>query len=255
MTIGERLLLRFCRPVNAPDYEGGTARVEADPSCALDFVERTVPGFANLVAGKTVCDYGCGYGYQALAMATRGAAEVAAFDLPRPELIRRWRQIETMQYPIHFSSDRPTRAIYDLILSCSAFEHYRDPETELRRMIELCRPGGRVVVTFAEPWFSPRGSHMDGMTRLPWVNLLFSERTMLRVRARYRPDAAASLEETEDGLNRMTVARFERIVRRSGQKIEFLKLYAVRRMPLVTRIPVLRELLTSAAACVLTVGK
>jgi SAM-dependent methyltransferase len=188
-------------------------------------------------------------------MARRGAAEVAAFDLMRPELIRHWSQLEDAGYPVKFSLHPPRPSTCDLVLSCSAFEHYRDPGAELFRMVDLCKPGGRVVITFAEPWFSPHGSHMDGITRLPWVNLLFSERTMMRVRARYRVDAAATLEETEDGLNRMTVARFERLMRQSGQQIEFLKLYAVRGLPLVTRLPVLRELLTSAAACVLRVNK
>jgi hypothetical protein len=53
-------------------------------------------------------------------------------------------------------------------------------------------------------------------------------------------------------VNRMTVARFERIIKASGMRIEYLRHYATRGLPLVTHIPVVRELLTSACTCVLS---
>lgn len=237
--------------MGTPDFPGGTDTVEANPDTALDFVNLTVPGFNKLITGKRVLDYGCGFGYQSMAMARAGAASVFGLDRARAVLQERWRTIGAMGYPIEFATALQPGDRFDVVLSCSAFEHYLDPEGELRKMLAVTRPGGRVVVTFAQPWLSPYGSHMDGITKLPWVNLLFSERTMLKVRARYRPDHATSYEETEDGLCRMTVRRFERAMRESGARIELLRIFAVRRLPLVTKIPIARELLSSAAACVL----
>jgi hypothetical protein len=53
------------------------------------------------------------------------------------------------------------------------------------------------------------------------------------------------------GLNRMTIARFERLIRASGMTVESLNLFPVKGLPLVSKVPVLREFLTGAASCVL----
>jgi hypothetical protein len=82
------------------------------------------------------------------------------------------------------------------------------------------------------------------------VNLLFSEQTVMRVRSHFRFDGAQRYCEVRGGLNQMSLARFERIVRDSGMEIEFLKSYMTKGLP-VSRIPVVRELCASAAACVL----
>jgi hypothetical protein len=50
----------------------------------------------------------------------------------------------------------------------------------------------------------------------------------------------------------MTIARFERIIRNSGMRVDRISLFAVKGLPLVTRIPVVREFLTAAASCLLT---
>ena len=93
---------------------------------------------------------------------------------------------------------------------------------------------------------------MNGFTRVPWVNILFDEATVMRVRAQYYDDGATHYEEISGGLNRMTVARFERIIRNSGMRIDGLWLRPVRGLPFVTRVPLVKELLTSAASCVLS---
>ena len=92
---------------------------------------------------------------------------------------------------------------------------------------------------------------MDGFTRVPWVNLLFPEQIVLRVRSRYRTDGALRYEDIEGGLNRMTVARFERLINESNMAVIDMRLFAVKGLPIVTSLPVFRELLTSAASCIL----
>ena len=81
------------------------------------------------------------------------------------------------------------------------------------------------------------------------MNLLFSEKALLTLRSHFRPDRPQRFENIEGGLNKMTIAKFERILRESGLVAEEVRLYAVKKLPLVTRLPVLRELLTGAAAC------
>ena len=49
----------------------------------------------------------------------------------------------------------------------------------------------------------------------------------------------------------MTLAKFERIVGNSGLVLSKLQYFGVKVLPLVTRVSVIRELLTSAVSCVL----
>ena len=247
---GERILTAFSRDPAAPDYPGGTSRTTLDNS--LDFIIKTIPGFLGLIADKEVLDFGCGYGIQAAALAKTKARSVVGIDLPRPILQQEWaKRGELGLKNLSYTTDLPAGRLYDVVLSCSAFEHFEDPAYILSLMRQRCKPGGLVTVTFAEPWWSPYGAHMDGFTRIPWVNVWFSEDTVLRVRSRYRNDGAKRYESVEGGLNRLTLARFEQIMRDSGMKIRSMNFFPVKGLPLVSSIPVVREYMTSAASCVL----
>jgi SAM-dependent methyltransferase len=239
--LSARILQALSRAPGSADYPGGTVRNVGDH--ALDFVLKTVPGFAEMIRSKRVLDYGCGHGDQALAMKRAGAASVVGYD-PYPKFPQSTPGVE-------FTAELP-RETFDIVLSCSAFEHFAEPERELKTMRELT--AGLLVITWAEPWYSHSGSHMNFFTRIPWVNLLFPESSVLLVRSLYRDDGATTYETCGLGgaVNRMTVARFERIARASGMRIDLLRHYATLGLPLVTGVPVLRELLTSACVCILS---
>ena len=130
-------------------------------------------------------------------------------------------------------------------------EHFTDPAGMVELMRQAAKPDGVVVISFAEPWFGPRGSHFDAFSRLPWVNLLFSEQTVMRVRSHFRSDGAVRYEDIQGGLNRMSIAKFERIIRNSGMKCEFFRVYITKRIPPLHHIPVAREVFAAAAACIL----
>lgn len=239
--LSARLLRALSRPPAASDYAGGTELHVGEH--ALDFVLQTVPGFLDEIKGKSVLDFGCGRGEQTLAMKRAGAARVVGFDP--------FATFPPAGQGVEFAAELPTGR-FDVVLNCSAFEHFANPAREMAAMRKLT--GGKLIITWAEPWFSHNGSHMGFFTRCPWVNLLFPERSVLLVRSLYRDDGASSYETCGLGgaVNRMTVARFERIVRESGMRVESMRHFATLGLPLVTHIPVLRELLTSACACVLT---
>ena len=242
-----RLLRALSRPLDAPDYPGGTSR--ANLGTALDFLKKTVPEFMDLTAHRSILDFGCGFGLQAAALARLGR-DVTGLDLPRQVFQPTWRQLMDDYPNLLLTTVAPART-FDVVYSCSSFEHFADPAHVLGLMRELVAPGGVLVIAFAEPWYSPRGHHMDSFTRMPWVNLLFRESDVMAVRALYRPDGATRYEEVEGGLNRMTVARFERLMRDSGLRVRSLRLIPVRGIPYVTRVPLLRELLTASCSAVL----
>jgi SAM-dependent methyltransferase len=251
--VGERLLLLFCRTPGTPDYPTTTAGYTLEN--ALNFARKTIPGFDEVVRGKLVLDYGSGHGWQAIAMLEAGARKVVGIEIMdnRLEHARALAVREGFSDRAAFYRSLPGEHAeqFDVVISLSAFEHFADPAAELRSMKAAVRPGGVVVVSFAEPWLSPHGSHMGHFTRLPWVNVLFSERTVMRVRSRFRRDGARRYEDVEQGLNRMTLARFEQLIRASGMTVESLNFHPVKGLPMVSHVPVVREFLTAAASCVL----
>jgi len=90
----------------------------------------------------------------------------------------------------------------------------------------------------------PYGSHMHFFCKIPWLNLLFPEAAVMSVRSRYKHDGAHHYEEVESGLNKMSLAKFERLVRTSGLKIVRRHYTAAKRLNFLTRLPMVRELLT-----------
>jgi SAM-dependent methyltransferase len=249
--LASRILFSLSREPQAPDYAGGTINTNFDN--ALQFLCRTVPAFLELIKGMEVLDYGCGWGWQALAMASKGAKRVVGLDIQELDSARLRAEEYGCADRVRFVNQLEPEMMgaFDVIVSCSSFEHLSDPEGCLRQMSAAAKPGGKVIVAFAEPWYSPYGSHMNFFTKIPWVNLLFSETTVMAVRSHFRKDGARRYEDVEGGLNRMTLATFENIIRRSGMKVEFLKYYSVKSIPLVEKVPLLRELLVASVACIL----
>lgn len=251
-SLGERILLSLSRKPGTPDYPGGTLKANLDN--ALEFLLKTVPGFLEMIRDKAVLDFGCGWGWQAVAMAKHGARRVVGVDVVRENLEKAKALVNRYQLGDQISVVERLEECFqafDVTLSCSSFEHFSEPENVLRQMCGATRPGGAVIIAFAEPWYSPYGSHMSFFTKLPWVNVFFSEGTVMKVRMNFRADGAIRYEDVQGGLNRMTLAKFERIIRSSGMKVELLRYYATKSLPLVTKLPVVREFLTSAAACIL----
>lgn len=244
-----------CIDPTAPLRPGGTDKYTLDN--ALAFERLTLLNFDELLRGKRVFDYGSGFGHQAIAMARQCGATVDGIDVV-PEYVSAARDLAAGsgedrvrffrydEYPFGEGSGS-----YDVIASFGCFEHYDDPVAELERMKLLAKPGGRILVTFAEPWYSHNGGHSYEWCKLPWAHLLFAEQAFMRVHNRYYPHCEKLT--VSPGLNKMSVTRFERIMHSSNCEVEYLGLRATRNLPLVTHIPVLRELLTSACTAILRV--
>jgi SAM-dependent methyltransferase len=229
---------------------GGT--IEANPRNALEFLLKTVPEFSVRVAEKDVLDVGCGLGWQCISIAQQEAAKsITGLDIRFVAEQIRNAELAGVADRVRFISEVPADETFDVVYSCSSFEHFSEPEKMLDRMIAFARPGGAIIIAWAEPWWSPYGSHFSGYTGLPWSNVWFSERTLLKLRSRYRNDAATRFSEIEGGLNKMTVGRFEQIIEKCGCPIEVYRLFPVKGLPFVTNVPIIREFWTSAVTCIL----
>lgn len=260
LTLEERLLLLFARDSEQPET-GATANYTLE-NC-LKFARRTTPNFDDLVHGRAVLDFGCGPGFQSVAMRKLcGASFVYGLDAVEEWIPIAQQRAKTAgcDRQVHFGTrvSRELEGKFDVVLSLSAFEHYNDPPDALQQMRRQLKPGGLIILSFAEPWYSHSGSHVNNYTQIPllnrpipWLNLFFSDRAMLTLRSQFRNDRPQRLEDISGGLNRMTIARFDRIIAESGMRVINRTLFGTCNLPFVTKIPVLRELLTSSASCIL----
>lgn len=248
------MLLCLSRAPGSTDYE--PEHVHYTMENALSLLRRVFPDFMTLIHGKEILDYGCGAGFQVVSLATQGAKFVVGLDV-NAESLERARELAG-HYGVSGKTGfaqqlgRDLLGRFDVVIAKDSMEHFRDPEHAVQQMKTALKQAGMILLTFGPPWLAPYGSHMHFFTKLPWVNLLFSEKTILNVRACFRQDGATRYEDVEGGLNRMTVARFERIVANSGLRIRFRKDEYVKGIRFPGKVPGLRELFTNQVSCILT---
>ncbi len=209
---------------------------------ALDELRSAFPDFDEIIRGQRVLDYGCGDGFQSVAMASI-AGEVMGVDIEIDRL-KHGRQMAGTYENVKF--DSTPEGVFDVAISLNSFEHFPNPEVNLAELCRSIRPGGRVLIAFGPPWLAPWGAHMNFFTYVPWVNVLFSEKTVFNVRQLYRDDAARSYLP---GINKMTISRFESLIHGCGLQIERLSYHAVKGIPGISKIPCLREFVINQVTC------
>jgi SAM-dependent methyltransferase len=242
--IAERILAAICKPPSEASYDDPTdpaaqarRKIPREPLLTL---QRGFPKLRELVQGKDVLDFGCGFGDQAGAMAREYGARVTGLDSHLGFL---GAARERYGHDVRFI-DRLNGETFDVVVTQDAMEHFDDPAAALAVMATALRPGGLLLMTFGPPWWAPYGTHMNFFCPIPWLQLLFSERTVMAVRLRYRKDGAKHYEEVESGLNKMSLRKFERLIAQSRLTLVQRKYVGVKRMNWLTKIPLVRELTT-----------
>jgi len=253
MRIAETILLSLSRPVGSADpSKHRTEMRKRDP---LALLRQEYPELNDILRGKRVVDFGSSLGLQSIALAREYGCTVRGIEINPKHLekaVELARQESMPQVTFCFRVDEDMKGQYDVVISQNSMEHYSDPGATLNEMASLVKPGGKILITFGPPWFAPYGSHMHFFCRVPWINLLFSERVVMNVRQRFRDDGAKRYEEVESGLNKMTVGKFERLIRQCGLHMERVGYTCVRRLNFLARMPLLRELFINHVTCVLT---
>ena len=230
-------LRRFFRP-----------RTGSEPSYQNQNKLRTLLGeeFLQSLHGKTVIDFGCGHGNEAIEMIRHGAAFVIGVDTWEEALAAAKRNALAAGVADRCEFVPSTDRHADVIVSLDAFEHFSDPAAILNNMAGLLPHGGEVIISFGPTWLHPKGGHLFSV--FPWAHLLFSERALLRWRSDYRDDGAKSFGEVAGGLNRMTLRRFEKIVDESAFRIRRLEKVPIRSAR-VLHNRLTEEFLTSIVRC------
>ena len=147
LRLPERILLAICRPVEAPSLTVATVTYNLDN--ALDFATRMVPRFRERIQGKTVLDYGCGPGWQAVAMRQAGARHVHGIDI-NDDWLSHGRDLAARAGVDGVTFAKTTGAgKYDIVISLGAMEHFGNPGKELARICSFT--GQELLISFAEP--------------------------------------------------------------------------------------------------------
>lgn len=191
---------------------------------------RTLLGDAFLeeIRGKTVLDFGCGEGAEAVEMASLGAERVTGLDIQTTLLDRARERAKEAGVAERCAFVTAACEPAEMITSIDAFEHFNEPEAALLAMYGLLKPGGKLVVSFGPTWYHPLGGHLFSV--FPWAHLIFSEEALITWRADFKTDGATKFQETAGGLNRMTISRFERMVKDSPFEIERLEAVPIRKL-------------------------
>jgi SAM-dependent methyltransferase len=247
--------LTYAEPA-APENVADEAWLEQGLASTARFFSRLPDDLP--IEGRRVLDLGCGFGTTCIHVAQRGARRVLGVDINDVTLAQRLLEdrfpelrdaVEFRQVGVE--DQRLEGEQFDLILSKDTFEHVGDPVGYVQEMRRLLAPGGEIAIGFGPTWKSPYGGHLSFMTKLPWAQLIFPERIVLDERRRFRPEEdPARYEDVIGGLNRMTLARFEQVMRDSGLETRYLRCNAsdgrmVSAMKVPSRVPALREYFTS----------
>lgn len=258
MRIGEAVLRTLSK---APDQNepADYSKIERsdDP---LRILRKEYPDFSSLVNGKKVADFGCGTGLQSIAMAKKEGCRVCGIDtnshtLTKAKTMAAELGAEDSNPEFVDHSTREMHGTFDIVISQNSMEHFADPMAIVDTMKGLIHKDGQILITFGPLWLAPYGAHMYFFSKVPWINLLFSEQTVMNVRALYRDDGAQRYEEVESGLNRMTLRKFERIIAASGLTIAYRKYSCIKELDWLAKIPLMRELCVNHVSCILTIAK
>lgn len=251
----ERLFLRTCcyfppKPRRAIDQENHKNKKDYYKNkLRVSFGFKIWP----VIRGKTVLDLGCGQGDYEVAISEENAKLVIGLDIQN-RFLRTAREVKKRGYNnigfIQGSLDALKDKTFDVLISHDSFEHFSEPELMFTNMVRKVKTGGDILIKFGPPWRNPWGRHMSGTIRKdrPWVHLFVPEKIIMRCYSVYHNDSRLleRYEQRPGGLNKMTVARFKKILKKCEDiKVVAFDIYPVFNLCLFINVPIIREFFAS----------
>jgi ubiquinone/menaquinone biosynthesis C-methylase UbiE len=290
MPFSDYLLYRLAKLWPAPNF-GANARIAAaagteehERAYARDQFDRCVRnGIGISLHGQTVLEVGCGHGGISCFAAVVGAKRVVGIDVNTTNLNRAQSfaaevaaDLQVPSLPVEFlEMDAYALTLppdsFDIVLADNSFEHFLQPQEVMRQSFHVLRPGGRLVVPGFSSIYSKYGLHLKNGIKMPWANLVFRERTIVRAMQRLAaenptletiypglrrsPQTVADLRKHGD-LNDITYRKFIRMAEEVGFAVERFHAfkthagYGVAMLPWLKR-SILRDIFSTGATAIL----
>lgn len=225
---------------------------------------------AEMFAGKTVLDIGCGAGGKTMYYASKGVAGIVGMDVVPHYQTEAENLAEALGFQdifTFFCRDAADTGFpentFDTIIMNDAMEHVDKPEAVLRECAQILKPGGRLFVNFP-PYNHPFGAHLSDLISIPWVHVFFRDKTLIKaykILCKTVPDGDARIafriSRDETGteyfsyINKMTLKRFKKIRDAAPLRVEYyseVPLRGIFKIP--AKWPFFREFLVKMGVCV-----
>ncbi len=224
----------------------------------------------HMFSGKSVLDIGCGACGKTMYYGKCGAEKITGMDVVASYEKEANDLAEELDLSTKFTfvsgdaakTEFPDNT-FDIIIMNDAMEHVADPVAVLKEAYRILKKGGRLYVNFP-PYYHPMGAHLTDAIGIPWVQLFFSEKTLITA---YKdlvsklPDGESRIKfrisEDENGkeyfsyINKMTLKRFKRIKANSPFKVIYYKEVPLRNfLTIFAKMPVFKELFVKMAVCI-----
>ena len=201
----------------------------------------------NELRGKTIVDFGCEAGFEALEMLRHGARRVIGIDINPHALEYANRKAAEAGLADRCTFSTKTDEKADIVVSFDAFEHFADPLAMLAVMRGLLKEDGYIVACFGPTWYHPMGGH--GFSIFPWAHLVFTEDVLMRwYREKSGIADARRFGEIRGGLSQLTIRHFEKVVAQSAFEFASFEAVPIRKLrPVANRLT--REFTTSMVRC------
>jgi ubiquinone/menaquinone biosynthesis C-methylase UbiE len=186
------------------------------------------------IQGKTILDIGAGSGGKTTFYALNGARRVTGLDMEEGFITQARgfassKNARNIDFIVANAEEMPFQdASFDMCVMNDVFEHLSKPEVVLREVNRVLKPHGKVFIN-SPPYFHPYGAHLTDLIGIPYVHLLFPEPVLINAykklaletkSAEKRINLRFGVVENREQItyiNKMTITRFEEIVRNQDQ--------------------------------------
>lgn len=201
-------------------------QVENSREYVMPFIEKTLA----IGKGTNILEIGCGEGGVLAPMMQQGAFCVGVdLNPPRIDLANKFFAKEIADGKMEFlyknvyDDDflQRFKNFFDIIVLKDTIEHIPEQEKFIPYLKNFLKPGGQIFFGFP-PWYMPFGGHQQlcehkiGM--MPWYHIL-PKPLYLGILKMIGEKEAVTRDLMEVYDTRITIERFERIIRNSGLKI------------------------------------
>lgn len=138
------------------------------------------------LTNKKIVDFGCGTGELTKILTKFNPEKIIGIDISEEDLniarkkysgsLIEFRKGSEMIIP--FNSN-----LIDVIFCLDVLEHISNVVVIFDEFVRILKPGGKIYIAW-QSWFSPFASHLDTYTLIPWIQIIFSEKTIFKACAK-----------------------------------------------------------------------